>query len=821
MGRGRAAPQIIDGDWTRLRQVIARLSAMILGSEASSTYAGLTLTDLTASRLIATDADKALASVGDLTLWIAGTSNRISVANDGDGSVTLSTPQDIHTGASPQFTGIELGHVSDTTLTRASAGNLNIEGNLVYRAGGTDVPIGDGGTGQSTAQEAIDILSAVSGATNEHVLTKDTASGNAVWKASTGGNGGGQTQGDVLDDLNTLGANPFSGDPNKDFLTGTAAGTLAWESGATVRTSLGLGTGDSPIFTGVTLNNTGLHLLDTNASHDLIIKPGSDLTADKTLTLTTGDSDRIITLSGNPTLDDWFDQSVKIAASPQFTGIELGHASDTTIARASAGNLSVEGKLIYRADGTDVPVADGGTGQSTALAGFDALSPMTTIGDILYGGASGTGTRLAKGTAGKVLTMNSGATAPEWATGGATVYELPSMRLDTYVHADFVGHLEQIHTKNANIEFGIRPYVHGLGADIPQDNAYRGAVYSPTQNRIYFVPFNQGDVAKWHYVDCNDGSIVAYTHGVTAVNSAYIGGVYSPTENRIYLIPYGQSDVADWHYIDCDDGSVVAYAHGLGGDIPVDSAYIGGIYSPNQNRIYLVPYNQSNQAKWHYIDCSDGSIVAYTHGATAVAGAYTGGAYSPTQDRIYFAPYGQATESNWHYIDCSDGSIDAYAHGLGGDTPEAGAYHSGVYSPTENRIYFVPYLQADVAKWHYIDCSDGSAVAYTHGATAVNGAYAGGVYSPTQDKIYFVPYIQANNATWHYIDCSDGSIVAYTHGATVDSFGYYGGVYSPTQNEIYFVPYKAANDAAWHTVKHFSLAEISPSIAASPLFNKW
>lgn len=68
----------------------------------------------------------------------------------------------------------------------------------------------------------------------------------------------------------------------------------------------------------LTLQNTGLHILDTNASHDLIIKPGSDLTADKTLTLATGDADRTVTLSGNPTLSDWFNQSVKTTASPEF-----------------------------------------------------------------------------------------------------------------------------------------------------------------------------------------------------------------------------------------------------------------------------------------------------------------------------------------------------------------------------------------------------------------------------------------------------------------------------------------------------------------------
>jgi hypothetical protein len=44
---------------------------------------------------------------------------------------------------------------------------------------------------------------------------------------------------------------------------------------------------------------------------------------------------------------------------------------------------------------------------------FDDLSPMTTEGDIIYGGASGTGTRLGKGTAGHYLKQ--GASVPEWA----------------------------------------------------------------------------------------------------------------------------------------------------------------------------------------------------------------------------------------------------------------------------------------------------------------------------------------------------------------------------------------------------------------------
>jgi len=47
------------------------------------------------------------------------------------------------------------------------------------------LPITGGGTGAGTAQGAINALTQVSSATNEHVLTKDTSTGNAIYKAIT------------------------------------------------------------------------------------------------------------------------------------------------------------------------------------------------------------------------------------------------------------------------------------------------------------------------------------------------------------------------------------------------------------------------------------------------------------------------------------------------------------------------------------------------------------------------------------------------------------------------------------------------------------
>jgi hypothetical protein len=66
-----------------------------------------------------------------------------------------------------------------------------------------------------------------------------------------------------------------------------------------------------------------------------------------------------------------------------------------------------------------LPIGNGGTGQITASAAFNALSPITTVGDMIYGSGVNTSSRLAIGTSGQILTVVAG--IPAWVTAVANV----------------------------------------------------------------------------------------------------------------------------------------------------------------------------------------------------------------------------------------------------------------------------------------------------------------------------------------------------------------------------------------------------------------
>lgn len=122
-------------------------------------------------------------------------------------------------------------------------------------------------------------------------------------------------------------------------------------------------------------------------------------------------------------VDAYISASAAIARSKIATGTNY-----RILANSSAGVMSENAALtathVIYADANGqlageaaLSISRGGTGQATKAPAFDALSPMTTSGDIIYGGASGTGTRLPKGSDGQYLTLVSG--LPAWGTVAA------------------------------------------------------------------------------------------------------------------------------------------------------------------------------------------------------------------------------------------------------------------------------------------------------------------------------------------------------------------------------------------------------------------
>lgn len=184
----------------------------------------------------------------------------------------------------------------------------------------------------------------------------------------------------------------------------------------------------------LTLANTGLHLEDTNASHDLIVAPGSDLTADRTLTLTTGDADRTLTISGNATLNDWFDQSVKTTASPTFQLVGLEDTgNDHYLSLYSGEDLTANRTVTFDVVDTSRTLMLGGksyspswtsTGTAPAIGNGTLSGAYQQIGQLVWFRVywkAGSTTTFGTGTYSFSLPLTAGGTG--WLTGSASMYD--------------------------------------------------------------------------------------------------------------------------------------------------------------------------------------------------------------------------------------------------------------------------------------------------------------------------------------------------------------------------------------------------------------
>ena len=119
--------------------------------------------------------------------------------------------------------------------------------------------------------------------------------------------------------------------------------------------------------------------------------------------------------------------------SPQLTGIELGHATDTTITRGAAGLLEVEGVRLVTLTATQTLTNKTLTAPAIGTPASGVLTNCTglpiagiangTDGELITWNASGVAAAVAVGTATHVLTSNGAGAAPTFqaAAGGGGI----------------------------------------------------------------------------------------------------------------------------------------------------------------------------------------------------------------------------------------------------------------------------------------------------------------------------------------------------------------------------------------------------------------
>lgn len=198
-------------------------------------------------------------------------------------------------------------------------------------------------------------------------------------------------------------------------------------SAAIARSKLGTGTADYVVInsgTGafseeaqldVSRGGTGIDA-SAAANGELFIGNGSGLTK---ATLT-GTSDQVTVTNGAGSITLSTPQSINTTSSPSFTGLTV---SGLTASRPviTNGSSALASSLIDLSDTTafvtgTVAIGNGGTGQTTQTAAFDALAPTTTKGDIIVSNGTDNIRLAGSGTDGFVLTYDSAeASGVKWA----------------------------------------------------------------------------------------------------------------------------------------------------------------------------------------------------------------------------------------------------------------------------------------------------------------------------------------------------------------------------------------------------------------------
>lgn len=408
------------------------------------------------------DADKLDGQEGSYYLAAANFTGTLAVANGGTGATSLTDG------------GVLLGSGTGAITATAVLG----DGEILIGDGSGDPSVLDVGS-----SSAITILGTVA---------------TGVWQGTTvavgyGGTGATSlTDGGVLLGSGSGAITAMSVLADGEMIVGDGSGDPVAESGATLRTSIGVGTGDSPTFTAVTVGQVDitaegdLRLQDASGGEYVGFDAPATVSSSYTLTLPAaiGSVNQVLSISNTDGTLQWATPETgditSVVAGAGMTGggssgdvtlnvigttDKIDVSSDAiTIASGYTGQTSITtlGTIATGTwEGTDVGVAHGGTGASSLTdggvllgSGTGAITAMSVLTDGQMIVGDGSGDPVAESGATLRTSIGVGTTdSPEFSDiniGGGTqgngklVVECDASSTAAYIHQDTSGEINTV-----------------------------------------------------------------------------------------------------------------------------------------------------------------------------------------------------------------------------------------------------------------------------------------------------------------------------------------------------------------------------------------
>ena len=385
------------------------LSATYLASLSGAALTSLDAGNISAGTLVVgrggtgattlTDGGVLLGSGTGAVTALAALSDGVIVIGDGSGD-----PTTLDVGASGGITilgTIATGVWNGTAVTAAYGGT----GATSLTDGG--VLLGSG-TGAVTAVAALGDGSIVIGDGSGDPTTLDVGSSTAItvlgtvatgtWQATDVGVAYGGTGASTLTDGGVLlgsGSGAISALAvlsDGQMIVGDGSGDPVAESGATLRTSIGVGTGDSLTFTGLTVSGTGASALDVGGGLNIgtgdVALIGTDGKLSGPLSSTIIDDLSAANLTGIP--GGQITGAIAAVSGAALTTLNASNLSSGTVATARLGSGTASSSTFLRGDGSWQTVGGGSPGGSDTQVQYNDGGSFGGDAGLVY--AAGTDT---------------------------------------------------------------------------------------------------------------------------------------------------------------------------------------------------------------------------------------------------------------------------------------------------------------------------------------------------------------------------------------------------------------------------------------------